>query len=287
MPAKDDRRNYERRLLGEDMYCYIDGARLDAASLDISQGGLFLTTVQDIPMGAVVALVFKLHQRVGSPPVYMVGRVVRKQTEPYRGIGLHWLKAVAEHTESLEQFLTELLGMTKPIILSEGLGPLGEDMAVHYFPDVPAHSESAIVGTVPDSNSLAPTSPEPGPMTLKFKDDEQRAPADVDACLKVGDLTATVRVINLGRRAIFARSAFVPIAVEEPLEVQLTIPRKGGSAILSCNCRVVHVHNGDESDPPGLEMRILSVDEGNYAGLLERYLRYLRFKALTETESES
>jgi len=106
-----ERRLFPRRPLDEEFYCYLpNGERFDAISLDISAGGIFLATKDDIAVETAITLVFKERPGV-SQPVYLFGRVVRlKATEPNLGIGIEWERAVtAGAQEELASFLDDVL----------------------------------------------------------------------------------------------------------------------------------------------------------------------------------
>ncbi len=130
----DERRRTQRRVLVEDLHCYIDSARIDAASSDISAGGMFVKTVTDAPEGARVALVFRSQADVGSAPVFLVGRVVRVQRAPVPGLGLSWEKAVAFQAPPLAAFLRTRLRLDPEQISAQALGTLGRVRYVFEFP---------------------------------------------------------------------------------------------------------------------------------------------------------
>jgi len=91
-----DRRKFGRINRNIDFYCYVDGQRFDSESLDVSAGGAFLRTGDDIRTQAAVVMV----PRGVTPeesPVLLVGKVVRKQKHPPAGVGIKWSKAVARH----------------------------------------------------------------------------------------------------------------------------------------------------------------------------------------------
>ena len=92
----DDRRQHERRQKVIRFQCYIDGHRFDTASLDISTGGAFLETDDDIRMGAVVMIV-PVREMKKKLPVVLVGTVVRKQLDPTAGLGIEWHKCVTRN----------------------------------------------------------------------------------------------------------------------------------------------------------------------------------------------
>lgn len=93
---RDERRQHERHQKVIRFQCYIDGHRFDTASLDISTGGAFLETDDDIRMGAVVMIV-PVREMKKKLPVVLVGTVVRKQLDPTAGLGIEWHKCVTRN----------------------------------------------------------------------------------------------------------------------------------------------------------------------------------------------
>ncbi len=102
----------------------MDGRRYDARSENISAGGMLLVTGENIPLGRTIALVFKSRSGkkisgdkgvkygagIKGEPVYLVGRVMRKQVSPIPGVGLRWVRAMTDApTEDLEYFLSKML----------------------------------------------------------------------------------------------------------------------------------------------------------------------------------
>jgi hypothetical protein len=136
-----EQRQYPRHRYEDEFYCYLDGSRFDARSLDISAGGLFLKTQQEVPAGASIALVFKDQKDPSAAPVFLVGEVMRRQEVPVPGIGLRWHRAVTEGTAArLEIFLTLRMGLLPGPIASEPHGVRGGMRHVYYFAR-PPHSE--------------------------------------------------------------------------------------------------------------------------------------------------
>ncbi|MBM4388257.1 MAG: PilZ domain-containing protein, partial [Deltaproteobacteria bacterium] len=125
-----------KRKLEKDVFCYIDGARLDARSEDISAGGMFLKTEasDSIPHGSLIGLVFEFKSSTDNT-TFLFGRVVRKQESPLKGAGLRWEKAVTVGTpEQLAQFLAKMLQIEDAEIRQEDAGKKGLKKSVYHFP---------------------------------------------------------------------------------------------------------------------------------------------------------
>ena len=95
MSEARDSRQFPRREFVEEVFCYVDGERLDARSSNLSVGGIFVETERgaQIPVGAVVAVVLKNRvAELGS--IFLFGKVVRRAPDSPTGLGVRWEKAV-------------------------------------------------------------------------------------------------------------------------------------------------------------------------------------------------
>jgi len=129
-----DKRIHARRLLEEDIYCYLDGQRFDANSRDISAGGLFLRTERDVPLGSVLAVVFRTDEGEGGAPIFLLGMVVRRQLTPIPGIGLAWTRATTTgRRPMLARFLATKMEVVSGAITQERYGPRAQTRFVHHF----------------------------------------------------------------------------------------------------------------------------------------------------------
>jgi hypothetical protein len=159
----NDQREYSRYPVAENLYCYIDGNRFDARSLDISAGGLFIRTPKKVPIGAHIALVFKDKDAPDTAPVFLVGKVMRHQEDDVSGIGLQWDRAISEGSSAqLELFLTLRMGVIPGVIRSEASGPRQETRHVFDFADRGEETK----GTSPEDMMEAPAALKSGPGPL-------------------------------------------------------------------------------------------------------------------------
>ncbi len=123
----DERRRDSRRPLDYDVTCYIDGARLDAHALNVSQRGAFVGTElgRPVPVGALAGLVF-ISDSTSVGTTFLFGRVIRQQEVPIRGFAVRWEKAVsAGRTNDLKSFLNQFLGVEDAVVEEELVGPSG------------------------------------------------------------------------------------------------------------------------------------------------------------------
>ncbi len=140
-----ERRLFPRVPLNEEFFCYaVDGARLDAHSLDISAGGIFLRTEDDLPRGTPIALVFKKDPR-RTHPIYLTGRVVRRTTAPVSVVGVRWVKAVSHGPqEELVNFLEEVVKLEAPQVRAEIVPGQERPRLEFTFPRIAAFGETDV-----------------------------------------------------------------------------------------------------------------------------------------------
>ena len=118
----------------DEVHCYLNGIRWDAESGDISAGGMFLVSEKDIPVSSMVALVLKPQVNSGNEPVFLLGRVVRKQLQPVKGVGLRWEKAIQDGPpEMLAAFLESFMKFTPGRIELQAVGRKALVRAVYTF----------------------------------------------------------------------------------------------------------------------------------------------------------
>ena len=91
-----DRRQHQRHRKQIPFYCYIDGHRFDTDSMDVSAGGAFMASEDEVRIGAVVMIVPKREMKKRLP-VVLVGVVRRHQQQPVAGLGIQWLKCVTRN----------------------------------------------------------------------------------------------------------------------------------------------------------------------------------------------
>lgn len=163
-----ERRLFPRRLLEEEVYCYVaDREKSDARSVDISVGGAFVEAPDEVDPGTAVALVFK-QPDTDTPPVYLIGEVVRRESWPRIGLALAWDKAITTAApEALRDFLNGVLGI-REVDVEAGGGPAeGSLWSVYRFPKIVASHQELMSATDDigdeDTEELPPMSEKPAP----------------------------------------------------------------------------------------------------------------------------
>lgn len=174
MTAPDNKRKHRRWLLEEDVFCYLDGARFDAMSRDISIGGIFMRTTKMVPIGSVIALVFVSQHQKGVDAIYLLGEVARREDGPPPGLAVEWLRAVtAGGDRTLVRFLHSRLGLAAKVDVQQ-FGPKGEIRHVYRFPrdyvHAPVRSEedTDYELDVPSEETMELEDPDDAPVLPRF-----------------------------------------------------------------------------------------------------------------------
>lgn len=234
-----DRRRHERAPLDEGVYCYIDGSRFDTRSNDVSEGGLFLRTDAQIPVGGLIALVFRPEFNPDSPPIFLVGQVVRQQQTPVAGVGLQWVRAVTESPRlELAHFLVRKLGVKEPSVGLQEHGPNREMRSVFEFPLAPVPPEPidktsdqpdlAGASSLPEAPSAEQPGEAPGPMTATVTSTATPVAANLEALTVLDGKRQRCRIAGLNLERLLLHVQDKPDAYSESIPVIFTLPSKVG-----------------------------------------------------------
>lgn len=317
-----ERRLFERIPLTEEFYCYaVDGTRLDAHSQDISSGGIFLRTDDQLAEQAPIALVFK-NDPTRTSPIYLTGKVVRCTVEPVKGVGVEWVKAVSNGPEEeLATFLEEVLHIRTPQ-LQVAQVPGQEHPRVEFtFPrivvfddadvrnfhedeeedtadisdELRKEREATVAKALADSPSVPTMPPQPPPTFHRSREDgaltrqisagELRAPADVKAVMDIAGKRFNVLITHLGTAGMFVRTMLPPTDSVKRADVKFELRVRGGMATIQCRCRVLAVDDGRTTRTPGVDLQIARLDEDGNDGVLKAYVRWLTFRNLAPAKS--
>ncbi len=298
MSATDKRRT-PRFKLEKDVYCYIEGVRLDVRSDDISAGGMFLRTDKDRPpLGAQIGLVFR-EQSDAANPTFLFGRVVREQDEPIRGVGLCWEKAVTVGPQAeLVKFLTTTLGISAERVERQaaartnarkhvflfGADERGETTFSDPAPATPAEPEPAVLATPAPVVALGggPAVEEGRPVGSITALIEKRAlqtPTSIEASVVYRGASLTVRITRLGLVGMFVETPFIPVIRTADVSVRFVVKADGIPRVVDCTCRSTAV----DARIPGMELEILEVDEGDLHGLFKTFVKQLQYQSLARS----
>ncbi|MBM4397472.1 MAG: PilZ domain-containing protein [Deltaproteobacteria bacterium] len=310
MAVGRERRRFERFSLDEEVFCYVAGERIDACSRDISAGGMFLETrhAHAVEMGSIVGLVLQSY-RGQERPVYLFGRVVRKQDQPNPGLGLQWEHAVTLATPGkLAGFLGNLFKMP---IVDVRLDPMsgGRFRSVYVFPGAPRDAPR-IPEDATDADPLPPRrAPEDGrsgwaarPGSAPLPPDSRGAISQMVRRSEITPMASLRAVVTAGgethRDAVITRIDAIGFYVRTvsalrvrtggPATVSFAIRTPSGTAEVTAQCVLARADdlpmgapNAPAVESPGHRLLIRKLDEGRNKGIYERFVRWLSFKALS------
>jgi len=311
-----ERRQYPRLACESELFCYLDGVRVDARSENISAGGMLLRTAIATPKtGQVVGLVFP-GQQGWNRTTFLFGRVVRLVEGAEPGAGLRWEKAVTTGSVAeLTAFLEKVLGIrTQQVAEVKGEG--GQIKSVYTFPPAgeasfppageasfPPAADAADPG--PDGGgrdgrgASHADMPEParvrepaarlpaddvrgfaagrtGSLTLMISRRDLEASASIQASIAIGGSRLLGRLTRVGRTSLFFESAFAPLTDVPRLVVRFDAGEPGSPRPIQVTCRLVSANPKDG----GLDLQVVTVDEGGAPGAFDQCLRRLQFRSL-------
>ncbi len=289
--SEAEKRQHARRIFPEDVYTYVEGSRLDAATTDISAGGAFFKADRPLERGALVAVVFK-RQSETEDAIFLVGRVVRISEKPQKGVGLRWTKAVTEAAPSrLAWFLTSVLGVDEPEVTQQRERGRWEMLSVYQFPE----TESAAAGfdaslaaerlsdaakfSMEEPSPVPGEAPDDGSLTTRIARSGLRARASLSATVTREGHSSPGLITHLGATSFYLRTDVVPTDERELLVIRFGIPAHDVEVGVTCQCRVTGRDDGAVSASPGLDLEIARLEEEE-PGILRKYVRWLHFQAL-------
>jgi len=289
-----ERRRHPRRPLLQDVHCYIDGARLDGSCLNVSAGGLFLKTdvQRDIAPGASVGLVFKAQPHSQSP-VILFGQVARQQLAGDEGLGIAWAKAVTPgEPGELVAVLRQVLGI-EPEGVHRVVDEDGQARSVYLFASSPP-TEGEPAGFVERPEEAGwPRSLGPGAISRQFDRRFAGTPLDEPALLMTEGRERIGRLRRLGMTGLALTLQEEPaLAFGAEVEIRVEIRTNVGVIPIALRCRMLGPEVADPepedrpsrpSDRTSLAFEIVARDEGDHAGIVDRYLKWLHLSSMFQS----
>jgi hypothetical protein len=288
--GQSEKRHFPRREFLEEVYCYIDGQRLDAVSINISIGGLLFETdkANAIEMGALVAIVLRARDdKIEPEPVFLFGRVVRKQVDGPSGVGVRWEKAVARGSkERLGLYLKNVLEV-RAFGIESGLVPrTGHELSVYRFvpesvTEGPRIAENPVGAALfeDESDEAWRSYDEDGPITEGIRRDRIPADADLSATMSsAGEASFAGRVTMLGIEDLLFETPQADDGSEGERYVQFTLPTKAGFVDVMVRGPVMKYEAPDETQPGRFTLKINDRDEASRPGIIGRYVRWLHYR---------
>jgi len=287
-----ERRRLPRKPLQKQVYCYVEGQRLDAETADVSALGVLIRTVwTDAASGdALVSLSFRTREPE-IRDVFLFGRIERVQDTPSRGFALSWMRAVTTGPRvGLVTLLRDTLGVPEDAIEKQRLSADGKPAKVFHFeaitrPDLaPGTQPSEIPGVqaarVPTSEHDWRRYPTKGPLTRTIEVPGEREPITLKALLVSGATRRNVRITSLGCHSLTLDMKGDLEGIGETATVRFNVPLRRGVGLAAVTGRIANSSTRPSEGIAWLEITVESVDEGDRPGVIERYVRWLHQRAL-------
>lgn len=308
-----ERRRHPRGGRSLEFCCYVEGVRFDSSSLNISEGGAFLATSDAIQMDAMVLVVPMSAKRPSASDgsaaaalgnrVLLVGRVVRHQAAPVKGVGIRWVKCVSRSgLDALLVFLGVILdifpsSLPLPPIWAVQAKDLAWDFIKRCFQVV--ELEGARGRPPPRSvaakarSSVAPLPASPatpmtrgrgdGAITTIVTKDESRVPVKVSVEVSLGGTICYGTVLALAASVLTLRLPEPQPSGVRSLVLAFPISYKQQTELIFLACRVEGVERGEGSEV-FLDLSIHGVDGEPSPGIFLRYVKYLFFHRVVDDE---
>lgn len=282
-----ERRKHTRWKMDEDIHCYVDGDRMDLRSLDMSSGGMLLTTDLLIQPGVQIALVFRSQVEDGGKPIFLLAKVMRRQVLPTEGVGLRWESAVTEGEPSeLIAFLRTRLRLVSPEVQVKPMKRKpGLTQARYVFTEatrsvLPPAPPGA--GAAAKRKGLRRKGDRPGPFTDQLRTVNALAPTDLEAVFVMDGMKEAARVDGLGPNVMSIVAELLGPRKGTEVKVIFEIKGKKGPAEVVCDCTIRRVELYRKQFLSRMDLQIVKVDEQGEKGIFDQYVRWLHFNALRQ-----
>jgi len=275
----------------------------------MSTTGMFLKTDRAVLPGMEVAVVLRTQLAGGERPIFLIGRVMRRQMKPVAGVGVRWERAATpDKPEVLAEFLRTTLHMEPWGILRRPLDEGGIVQSVFEFdidglakkgaetaPEAGGESkgfaedtDETLDDTVQDLEEAADKAEKTeadkpagiGPLTREMKTLDAEAPSDLSVEVQVGGRWLSGRVTSLSSQHLFLARKLSDAKVGDKIVVKFKLPVKGGETEVTCRCEVLMFGTEFGTSKKGVILKLTKVEEGKQAGIFGRYVRWLHFNAL-------
>jgi len=304
-----ERRQHTRLLKDIDFYCYVDGERFDSASVDISAGGAFLATEDDLRMDASV-LIFPKAEKGKEQPAMLVGRVVRRQMGASPGLGVQWRGCICrEGVPGIYQFLERYLELKHTLLPEPPHEVVGAPVVAFDFPNVRFYVPA--VADLPDPASLtasdapeaagldelgapvaealvqSPTysrSGESGAVTTILGRQRGRVPVQIPVQFLVDDRKYDGVVTALGITTMFLNTDERIRPGSGRVVLPFPIPVESQPLMVRMHCAIMRIEDATQTRSDGVDLSIQHIEERKSPGLFQRYVKYLFYRMHTRED---
>ena len=304
-----ERRQHPRLLKDIEFYCYVDGERFDSASVDISAGGAFLSTDDDLRMNAPV-LIFPKAEKGKEQPAMLVGRVVRRQMGPGAGLGVQWRGCICRQgVPGLYQFLEQYLEIKHDLLPEPPHEVVGARVVAFDFENVRFYVPA--VADLPDPSRISPAtgsgttsldelgapvaealvqSPtytrtgEAGAVTTILGRQRGRVPVNIPIQFLVDDRMYDGVVTALGITTMFVSTGEPVRPGSGRVVLPFPIPVESQPLMVRTHCVIMRIEDATEMRSGGVDLSIQHIEERKSPGLFQRYVKYLFYRMHTRED---
>jgi hypothetical protein len=123
----------------------------------------------------------------------------------------------------------------------------------------------------------------PGAVTMELSAQRERIGANLPAALVVSGVVVAGVVTEIGFSTLFIQTPYAPVDPErQELDVRFEIPVRGSPQPVTCACTLFRKRVDCEADRVGLDLSVVALDEGEAAGVLLRYVKWLFHRSITD-----
>ncbi len=292
-----ERRRFAREQTRKEVYCYVEGQRLDAETANVSPAGVFVVTPHgpEVEDDSMVSLSFRSRD-AKVQEVFLFGRVQRVEAEPLQGLALRWERAVTTGPRvGMVTVLRDILGISPETIQGQRVGNDGKPSKTFVFEALdgenPGYSEQRSRARAELIHSRIPTSehdwkryPSRGPITRSLQAVDAREAVTLKAVLVTSGARKTVRITSLGSMSVTADMKGDPGDLTEAVALRFNVPIRTGTALVTCNCVLQRRETDATKDVTIMEFAVESIEEGDRPGVLERYVRWLHQRSISKNQ---
>ena len=137
------------------------------------------------------------------------------------------------------------------------------------------------VSTIPKAVRVeAPPTTDYGPLTQVVESTVHRYPTRLACSMDFGGVGIPGTITFFGLGGLFVQTSHAPGKSGSKVVVNFDLPTRQGRTSIECKCRLTSVDDGAVTGQPGVDLDILSTNEGKARGILSYFVRWLSVKAM-------
>jgi len=276
----------------------------------------------NMPLNSLVGLVFRSHESAQNTTFLFGKVVRKQEFPDVGvGLMWDKAVSVGP-PELLTAFLKRLFNIAQPLIMEKTAGPEGKNKSIFKFSSLEKEIplSTAIPGEPPESasdrsqkgptvtsdemeqldeqevriehtpapdyvlegNRLPHSDKHQGAITGMIHRSDLRAPTSQPGTLNTDGAEIDVTITHIGLDGLFVEVPLISANQGVDASVRFEITTRNGIIPITCNCRIAAVDDGSIWGTPGMNLEFTDVNEGEYQGILKRYVKWLHFNNLSK-----